>query len=305
MFENFKIGEIARTVVRQVLEAGISDAELNNLRNPDYCKQYLGLNVPMLIPYEGKIVKRYYVEPVNVNGENYLLTNDWYETPVNNDRSKLLEWLQSQEKNVLRINVSSAEAAESIKNSHAKIILVTLNDTPDENTLTKIVDAIRTETNARIVLNLVHTDIKELPDCTGNEGGLFKNCKYFGGLGLPKCFEADLSIMDFDNCPNLMMLYANNKKYTTHDFVLYSDGGKTLYMCPQGRKNIEIPEGITKISEYAFAGCKNLLEITYLGTTTQWFSINKEENWDEWITLKVIHCSDADIIFKNKQKDEN
>lgn len=115
MFENLKIGEIARTVVRQVLEAGISDAELNNLRNPDYCKQYLGLNVPMLIPYEGEIVKRYYVEPVNVNGENYLLTNDWYETPVNNDRSKLLEWLQSQEKNVLRINVSSAEAAESIK----------------------------------------------------------------------------------------------------------------------------------------------------------------------------------------------
>ena len=115
MFENLKIGEIARTVVRQVLEAGISDTELNNLRNPDYCKQYLGLNVPMLIPYEGEIVKRYYVEPVNVNGENYLLTNDWYETPVNNDRSKLLEWLQSQEKNVLRINVSSAEAAESIK----------------------------------------------------------------------------------------------------------------------------------------------------------------------------------------------
>lgn len=159
----------------------------------------------MLIPYEGETVKRYYVEPVNVNGENYLLTNDWYETPVNNDRPKLLEWLQSQEKNVLRINVSSAEAAESIKNSHAKIILVTLNDTPDGNTLTKIVDAIRTENNARIMLNLVHTDIKELPDCTGNEGGLFKNCKYFGGLELPKCFEADLSIMDFENCPNLMM----------------------------------------------------------------------------------------------------
>lgn len=35
MFENLKIGEIARTVVRQVLEAGISDAELNNLRNSD------------------------------------------------------------------------------------------------------------------------------------------------------------------------------------------------------------------------------------------------------------------------------
>ena len=29
MFENLKIGEIARTVVRQVLEAGISDTELN------------------------------------------------------------------------------------------------------------------------------------------------------------------------------------------------------------------------------------------------------------------------------------
>ena len=41
MVENLKIGEIARTVDRQVLEAGISDAELNNLRSSDYCKQYL------------------------------------------------------------------------------------------------------------------------------------------------------------------------------------------------------------------------------------------------------------------------
>ena len=57
MFENLKIGEIARTVVRLVLEAGISDTELNNLRNSDYCKQYLGLNVPMLIPYEGRNCK--------------------------------------------------------------------------------------------------------------------------------------------------------------------------------------------------------------------------------------------------------
>lgn len=305
MFENLKIGEIARTVVRQVLEAGISDAELNNLRNPDYCKQYLGLNVPMLIPYQGETVKRYYVEPVNVNGENYLLTNDWYETSVNNDRPQLLEWLKSQEKTLLRIDVSSAEAAESIKKSHAKIKVVTLNDTPDENTLIKIVDAIRAENNARIVLNLTKTDIKKLPDFTGNEGGIFRNCKNFGGLCLPKCFEADLSIMDFDNCPNLMILTANNKKYVSFDCVLYSDGGKTLYMCPQGKKNIEIPGTVTKILEYAFAGCKNLSEITYLGTTAQWFSINKEENWDEWITPNVIHCSDADIVFKNKQKDEN
>ena len=31
MFENLKIGEIARTVVRQVLEAGISDAETGKI----------------------------------------------------------------------------------------------------------------------------------------------------------------------------------------------------------------------------------------------------------------------------------
>ena len=176
----------------------------------------------------------------------------------------------------------------------------------DDNKLIQIADAIRANDEAKIILILSVTGIKKLPDFDVNKGGVFANCTNLYGIALPDSFDADLSILDFDNCSFLqhILVGKNNSIYSSYKSVLYSDNGKTLYMCPQGKKSIEIPETVTKILEYAFAGCYKLSEITYSGTIAQWFSISKEENWDEWLTLHAIHCSDADIIFKNEEKDE-
>ncbi len=45
-------------------------------------------------------------------------------------------------------------------------------------------------------------------------------------------------------------------------------------------ETVLIPESVTKIEEYAFAGCKNLKEIKFGGTKEQWDSIEKAQYWD-------------------------
>lgn len=213
---------------------------------------------------------------------------------------------QKRENPIPRIKVSGEKAAETIKNLEEGLYLIGITDGLDDNKLIQIADAIRANDEAKIILILSVTGIKKLPDFDVNKGGVFANCTNLYGIALPDSFDADLSILDFDNCSFLqhILVGKNNSIYSSYKSVLYSDNGKTLYMCPQGKKSIEIPETVTKILEYAFAGCYKLSEITYSGTIAQWFSISKEENWDEWLTLHAIHCSDADIIFKNEEKDE-
>lgn len=213
---------------------------------------------------------------------------------------------QKRENPIPRIKVSGEKAAETIKNLEEGLYLIGITDGLDDNKLIQIADAIRANDEAKIILILSVTGIKKLPDFDVNKGGVFANCTNLYGIALPDSYDADLSILDFDNCSFLqhILVGKNNSIYSSYKSVLYSDNGKTLYMCPQGKKSIEIPETVTKILEYAFAGCYKLSEITYSGTIAQWFSISKEENWDEWLTLHAIHCSDADIIFKNEEKDE-
>lgn len=213
---------------------------------------------------------------------------------------------QKRENPIPRIKVSGEKAAETIRNLDKGLYLIGITDEVDDDKLTRIADAIRVKDEAKIILSLSVTGVKKLPDSDVNKGGVFANCTNLYGIALPDSFNADLSIMDFDNCSFLqhILVGKNNTIYSSYKSVLYSDNGKTLYMCPQGKKSIEIPETVTKILEYAFAGCYKLSEITYSGTIAQWFSISKEENWDEWLTLHAIHCSDADIIFKNEEKDE-
>lgn len=213
---------------------------------------------------------------------------------------------QKRENPIPRIKVSGEKAAETIRNLDKGLYLIGITDEVDDDKLTRIADAIRAKDEAKIILSLSVTGIKKLPDFDVNKGGVFANCTNLYGIALPDSFNADLSILDFDNCSFLqhILVGKNNSIYSSYKTALYSDNGKTLYMCPQGKKSIEIPETVTKILEYAFAGCYKLSEITYSGTIAQWFSISKEENWDEWLTLHAIHCSDADIIFKNVEKDE-
>jgi len=69
---------------------------------------------------------------------------------------------------------------------------------------------------------------------------------------------------------------------------------KALY---QGRLvvSVTIPSSVMIIGDYAFASCRNLAEINYSGTCSQWNSISKGSNWSSSSDDYIINCTDGNI----------
>lgn len=95
-YAELKVGQIARIIMREILESGKVDAnEISWLQNEKYSKDTLGLNYPALVIANNEYdARRYYVDPVFINGVYYKLCNDWYEGVTNDDRPLLIDWIR-------------------------------------------------------------------------------------------------------------------------------------------------------------------------------------------------------------------
>jgi len=84
-----KMGEIAQTTLRDILESGIvAGEEINNLLTKEYSKRTFDLKYPLLAIERDP--QRHYAKPLEINGKRYFPCNDWYE----NNRPYLLKWLK-------------------------------------------------------------------------------------------------------------------------------------------------------------------------------------------------------------------
>lgn len=95
-WSEIKIGKLASTVLRQTLGRGIDPNELVKLQESEYSKNTFGINYPLLFLQEDTDHVRkthYYRDPVKINGKNYLMCQEWFENPNNNDRPQLIAWL--------------------------------------------------------------------------------------------------------------------------------------------------------------------------------------------------------------------
>ncbi len=113
-YSDLKIGKLAHTVMKQILEDGRADeAEVNCLQQAGYSKDALGIQFPALVRVDGKYDKtRYYADPVVIRGVEYRLCSQWYETPTNNDRPLLEAWINRFEGT--GVQVTSKNASEGI-----------------------------------------------------------------------------------------------------------------------------------------------------------------------------------------------
>lgn len=95
-YAELKVGQIARIFMREILESGKVDAnEISRLQSEKYSKDSLGLNYPALVIANNEYdTRRYYVDPVFINGVYYKLCNDWYEGATNDDRPYLIDWIK-------------------------------------------------------------------------------------------------------------------------------------------------------------------------------------------------------------------
>jgi hypothetical protein len=90
----------------------------------------------------------------------------------------------------------------------------------------------------------------------------------FSGCEALTCIEIPNSVTSigssaFARCYSLTSIDVteSNANYASIDGVLYDKEKKTLIECPGGKNNIEIPNSVTSIGDYAFEGCTALTSI--------------------------------------------
>lgn len=59
--------------------------------------------------------------------------------------------------------------------------------------------------------------------------------------------------------------------------------------------SITLPDSVTSIGEYAFYDCSSLISITFQGTIAQWEEIILQDDWNNEVPAKVVHCIDGDV----------
>lgn len=93
-----KVGQIANSVLRKILTSGkVSKEEIWQMQTPEYSKRVFDLQYPLLRKCSALSDRpyRYYKDKLIISGEYYFLCSEWFETPSNNDRIKLLSWLKN------------------------------------------------------------------------------------------------------------------------------------------------------------------------------------------------------------------
>lgn len=94
-----KVGKIAQTVLRSMLENGsISPEELQALQTKTYSKEKFDLQYSLLVREDTDFEwERYYSKPLIINRTVYYMCSQWFEVPANNDRPYLLSWIKQHE----------------------------------------------------------------------------------------------------------------------------------------------------------------------------------------------------------------
>ena len=98
-YNELKIGKLAQTVLRSILENGaISEEELQWLQTAQYSKQMFDLQYPLLVSENETFdTVRYYAKPLFINGKRFYMCSQWFEVSANNDRPYLLHWIEKHQ----------------------------------------------------------------------------------------------------------------------------------------------------------------------------------------------------------------
>lgn len=95
-YANLKVGKLANTEVRRILESGtISLEEIDLMTTKEYSFDTFHLSRPVLVrSRDSSNDVRYYVNPLSIRGTRYYLCSQWVERSDLNHRPYLLAWIR-------------------------------------------------------------------------------------------------------------------------------------------------------------------------------------------------------------------
>lgn len=89
-----KIGLIAQTKLKDILERLIDIDEIEKLTSYEFSKEVFNISVPLISSTRsGKTKSRYYSNPVKINSKRYYVCNSWNE----GNKNLLLDWINKKQ----------------------------------------------------------------------------------------------------------------------------------------------------------------------------------------------------------------
>ena len=134
----------------------------------------------------------------------------------------------------------------------------------------------------------------------------FWNCTSLASLTIPESLTS-IGLKAFYDCSPVNVYVTDIAAWLNMDIDnhLWSnpnyDNKTTLHFVDANGNEITeltIPEGITSIRSYAFAGVTELTDITFEGTVEQWKAITLGTSWNKNVNVQYVQCSNGKICIK-------
>ncbi len=113
----------------------------------------------------------------------------------------------------------------------------------------------------------------------------FCDCKSLTGIIIPNSVMT-IGSRAFQNCTSLSSITIPNSVMSIEAWA--------FAVC-RSLTSIAIPNSVTSIGENAFYDCESLSTIQYAGTIAQWEEIILQDDWNNEVPAKVVHCTDDDV----------
>lgn len=115
---------------------------------------------------------------------------------------------------------------------------------------------------------------------------MLSGCAKLPSFNIPNTVTS-IGSFAMSDCPKLEYINIPDSVTYIDDAAFYNTGIKSA----------TISKNITAIPRLLFSTCKELTNIVYNGTKTQWNAIPKGETWHTYVPATVVHCIDGDVAI--------
>ena len=141
--------------------------------------------------------------------------------------------------------------------------------------------------------------------------GSFSGCRNLQKIEIPNGVTS-IGYRAFSSCSNLLSINIPNSvteieggilaECSNLKNVILGSGIDTIsyqmFDSCYNLESIEISGNISSIDARAFDQCQNLKNIYFVGTIKEWDNIEKRSDWNDWLPIILINCSDGIIEIK-------